>query len=663
MPKLISQCPTCKKTGVLEKNSFKLGKTKFITLSCGHCYSEDLTKISDSDDLFLHDNRKLYPFQVEGHKFLERSNFRALIADEMGLGKTIQVVSIIHSHYDELVPILIVVKASLTYNWFREIYLGTGRMPQVYKPGIPIIPGIKMLIVSYDTLTPREKTIGKDSFGDKLKKLDTTNIDIIKAFNPKTIILDECQMIKNHDAGRTNAVREVVRDIKTEEITFVDPVKYDQRQKYYFDLANELLKKFNLDKRFELKFKNQKSELLGLTRCKVTGEGLITGEVIISKHLIADREDSEIVDVIKHEIAHAITPGAGHNQIWKDTAKSIGATGQVTYPCNGSIDITKVTEKIRKNLIALSGTPIKNNALEYFPILNLLTPNLFPSMRYFEDNYVDYYGWGNSVRAGGLRNPELFKTLTKDFIIRRLRDEVLPDLPKIQRDYKYYELSNEVRKAYGKRVKDLEKFMDETEDTGFEYYTNLLAHLAKLRHITGIAKVEPVLEYGLDYLDQMNGSSKLVIFHHHIDVGDLLEIKLKESDHKIIRMTSADDSQTRLDKIDKFRDHGNIFLIPTLAGGEGLNLQFCNHAVLMEREWNPANEEQAEGRFSRIGSEYSSVQVVYPVATGTIDEYFAELVEIKRSNVKSSLDGVNIDYNESDIMRELAEIVVKKWKM
>lgn len=662
MSKIISECPICKKKNVIEKSHSDLGGSRFIDLSCNHTYIEKLVSKTTLDEIILNDGRKLYPFQVDGVKFIENSNFRCQISDEMGLGKTIQVIGAVNLHYEELVPILFIVKASLTYNWFREIYLGTGRMAQVYEPGVDLIPGIKMLIVSYDTITPREKTIGKDEFGEKITRLDETNLNILKGFRPKTIVLDEVQAIKNTQAKRTNAVREIVRDVEVREIKFVEP--NTERVKKFESIAKDLMKYHGIIDRFELKFKKDKNNILGICRCRVTGEGIITGDIILSASHIESDPDDDIIETILHEIAHAITPGAGHIGIWRDTCKSIGGDGEAKKYCQGTEDLTKVKEKIDKHVISLSGTPIKNNALEYFPILNLLKPQMFPSLRYFEDNYIDYYSYGKGSRPGGLRDPEGFIESTKDFIIRRLRSEVLPDLPKIQRDYKYYELSDKVRLAYGKRVKELEKFLDENEDDhGFEYTTNLLAHLARLRHVTGIAKVEPAIEYSLDYIESANGSSKLVIFHHHVDVGDLLELKLGESGSKIVRMKSSDDSESRLSKIDEFKDSGNIFLVPTLAGGEGINLQFCNHAMLLEREWNPANEEQAEGRFSRIGSEFQSVQVVYPIATGTIDEYFAELVEMKRSSVKASLDGMITDWNESEIMRELAEKVVKKWKM
>src|SRR5574337_598524 len=105
MPKIISQCPVCNKKGVTEKSFFNIGKSKFITLDCGHSYKQDIS-ITEDTSIVLNDGKKLYPFQVEGVHFAEKSGFSCLIADEQGLGKTIQAIALLHLHMDELKPIL-----------------------------------------------------------------------------------------------------------------------------------------------------------------------------------------------------------------------------------------------------------------------------------------------------------------------------------------------------------------------------------------------------------------------------------------------------------------------------------------------------------------------------------------------------------------------------
>jgi SNF2 family DNA or RNA helicase len=104
-----------------------------------------------------------------------------------------------------------------------------------------------------------------------------------------------------------------------------------------------------------------------------------------------------------------------------------------------------------------------------------------------------------------------------------------------------------------------------------------------------------------------------------------------------------------------------VMVASTLAAGEGLNLQFCSDAIMLERQWNPANEEQAEARFHRFGQK-NPVTVTYVLASETIDEYFTELVEQKRAIVASTLDNKEIAWDSNSLMRDLATILVSKGK-
>jgi len=113
--------------------------------------------------------------------------------------------------------------------------------------------------------------------------------------------------------------------------------------------------------------------------------------------------------------------------------------------------------------------------------------------------------------------------------------------------------------------------------------------------------------------------------------------------------------------VKEFKDDNSrrLMIASTLAAGEGLNLQFCSDAIILERQWNPANEEQVEGRFHRFG-QLNSVTITYMLASGTIDEYFTELVEIKRSIVAATMDKREIAWEQQSLMKELAEMLVSR---
>ena len=343
---------------------------------------------------------------------------------------------------------------------------------------------------------------------------------------------------------------------------------------------------------------------------------------------------------------------------------------------NPSATRTAMVRKLTKDVpcvIGLSGTPIKNNAEEYFTILNILKPERFHSQASYLRNYVNTYSNGWGTKAGGLKDPEYFAERTKDFIIRRTQAEVLPDLPKLNRQYRYAELGPRVEEAYNAL---LEKFANEYSSGSMKVFGagGILEYMTHMRHLTGMAKIEPVVDYVTDFLTDTD--RKIVIFRHHNDVHNEVERLLTAVCSAMalttpLSLTSDLTPEQRHEVVMKFKDdpQARVMIASTLASGEGLNLQFCSDCVMMERQWNPANEEQAEARFTRIGSQATIINAIYQVALGTIDEYLADLVESKRQIVHEALDGKRseTDYQEEGLMKELAEILVtkgmKKWKL
>lgn len=314
----------------------------------------------------------------------------------------------------------------------------------------------------------------------------------------------------------------------------------------------------------------------------------------------------------------------------------------------------------------LSGTPIKNDAGEFFPILNMLRPDLFPSRIVFDQVWVQTYWDGRKLKTGGFKDPARFKNYTKDFIIRRTRQEVLPDLPTVSRNNYFSELGPVVEEAYKEEYKKFQDYYNYggVGDSAFVRSSNILAYLTKMRHLTGIAKINPVVDYIKDFLSDTD--RKLTIFLHHKDVAQTLRAKLEQEGINPLMLSADLSGEARQYVIDRFQlPENRILIASTLASGEGLNLQFCSDCVMMERQWNPANEEQAEARFIRIGQLSDKVTAAYFVAVGTVDEFFAKIVEKKRAISANALDGQELKWDESSLIKELAEVLAqsggKQW--
>lgn len=345
----------------------------------------------------------------------------------------------------------------------------------------------------------------------------------------------------------------------------------------------------------------------------------------------------------------------------------------------------------RPRIMGLSGTPIKNDASEYGTILHLVNPTMFPS----ETGFIarDCYPVGNGNRYK-LRDPEGFHEKTKGFILRYTREEVLPELPKISRMFRYAEvLPGAELDAYMDAVKEFQSFMDKATEksgsVGMKDVTNILGYFSKMRRITGTAKVDEAMDFIEEFL--LDTDRKLVVFVHHHETANLLYAKLEKlmtegaMDLPLLAMPPFS-PERRQEIINEFKgveiqmqEDGSYIEVPTgknhrvmiastQAVGEGFNLQFCSDCLIMERQWNPSSEEQAEARFPRPGTllgKEDKINATYLIAAGTIDDFLTELVERKRAILYATLDNKDVEWEESSLMVELANALhvrgLKKW--
>ena len=339
--------------------------------------------------------------------------------------------------------------------------------------------------------------------------------------------------------------------------------------------------------------------------------------------------------------------------------------------------------------IPLSGTPWKNRGSEYFPVLNMLRPELFKGLKEFRWKWIDTYldRKTGKQREGGIRNIPKFREITSDFIIRRMRDDVLPDLPKINRQLRFVDLeayAEQYDKAEGRLAAILKAALIDGVPAN-----KIASIIMELKHITGQAKVKPCIEDCCEWLENVpKDYEKLTIFHHHIDVGDMLQKGDKEYDgidkwlvengyHKSLRLFGGRSPEERQGVIEKFRDDPScrVLIASTLASGEGLNIQFCQNAYMLERQWNPQNEEQAELRFSRpltksdlpdylkpIADRKVSIAIPYFIAAGTVDEILTNLVEGKRIQFRKTMNLKDefITWDEAELVHAVADAIIKK---
>jgi len=326
---------------------------------------------------------------------------------------------------------------------------------------------------------------------------------------------------------------------------------------------------------------------------------------------------------------------------------------------------TQQVRRIVKNkvVIALSGTPWKNRGSEFFSVLNMLAPSKFYSYEQYVNRWVERYWHGNTQKMGGINNPARFKEYVKDIVIRRERTEVMRELPLVNRTKLNIQMTPDESGVYDDAVNDFVEWYNEQRASISAIH--ILAKMSKLRHLTGLAKIPATLDYIEEFLEDTD--RKLVVFLHHVDVGNMLYDSCRErfgNEIDILKLTGGMNSEERNKTQMQFNEpKRSILIASTLAAGEGLNLQTCADCIIHERQFNPANEEQAEGRFIRIGQTADVVNSTYAIAVDSIDEQLDMLVEGKRRRFHAAMNSSEAPkWNENDIARDLADIIVNQHK-
>jgi len=303
--------------------------------------------------------------------------------------------------------------------------------------------------------------------------------------------------------------------------------------------------------------------------------------------------------------------------------------------------------------VFLSGTPIKNRASEYYPVLNLLDPVRFYSQASFCKNWLIPNEKGIYTRIDPYMLDK-FHELTSQYIIRREKRDVLTSLPKLMpRDYQYMEIEDPLLKDIYNNELDL--FQNFQRTAGKINSTVLLGWLAKMRAITGQAKVPWAIEYTEEFMNDTEDSLLLGI--HHVSVRDTLYLAMTQKGYSVVKFSGEDNIYAKERAKEGFiSKRFRLMIMNMLAGGVGVDglQKVCSNAVVLERQWNAADEEQFESRLDRDGQKIPCT-FVYPIAKGTVDEWFHDGVAVKRQICAETLgDSFEIESDEG-FLRDLVD--------
>lgn len=312
---------------------------------------------------------------------------------------------------------------------------------------------------------------------------------------------------------------------------------------------------------------------------------------------------------------------------------------------NPSAQATLSVKNIKSRCnIALTGTPIENNLMELWSIFDFVMPGyLFTKERFRERFILDE------------SNLSELKSLITPFILRRLKEEVLSELPeKLEKKY-LVEMKGKQKQLYSFYVNAIKNQLNEnksSEKSGRDKI-NLFAYLTKLREICldpslvvpdykgGSSKLTVVKEI---VKDASESGKKILLFSQFTSVLQKIEEDFKKEDISYLYLDGGTSAKDRVERVKKFNEDSNIkvFLISLKAGGVGLNLTSASVVIHFDPWWNPAVEDQATDRAHRFGQE-NKVEVIKLVAKDTIEEKIVLMQEDKRELIQSLMDGKTMD--------------------
>ena len=312
------------------------------------------------------------------------------------------------------------------------------------------------------------------------------------------------------------------------------------------------------------------------------------------------------------------------NDIGKYTGEfNYGILDEAQYIKNVHAQKTRSVKELRVcHRFALTGTPIENSIVDLWSIFDYIMPGYFEELSRFRDS-----------------TPEQVARKAGPFILRRIKEDVLEDLPPKYERILSAEMTGGQRKVYESMRMEARKAL-ESGGKAFD----ILPYLTRLRQVCvdpgmfldgykgGSGKMELLAELITEYLEQ---NHRILIFSQFVKALEAIESMLADKKIPTYFLSGSTPAKDRLEMMDSFNNGSgtDVFLISLKAGGTGLNLTGADTVIHLDPWWNIAAENQASDRTHRIG-QTRNVEVIKLIAEGSIEQRVVELQDIKREVIQ-----------------------------
>ncbi|CAL5061495.1 unnamed protein product [Urochloa decumbens] len=302
-------------------------------------------------------------------------------------------------------------------------------------------------------------------------------------------------------------------------------------------------------------------------------------------------------------------------------------------------------------VILLSGTPALSRPIELFTQLQALYPTVYKNVNDYGNRYCKggFYG----LYQGASNHEELHNLMKATVMIRRLKKDVLSQLPVKRRQQTFLDLSEKDVKHVRALFHELEtlKIKIESADSKEMFDSLKFAQknlINKLYTDSATAKIPAVLDFLGTIIE---ADCKFLIFAHHQNMIEAIEQYLLKKKVKCIKIDGQTPVTTRQTLVTDFQNKDDIkaAVLSIRAGGYGLTLTAASTVIFAELSWTPGDIIQAEDRAHRIG-QVSSVNIYYLLSNDTIDDLMWDAVQGKLENLGQMLDGQDktLDVSQTD---------------
>lgn len=290
-----------------------------------------------------------------------------------------------------------------------------------------------------------------------------------------------------------------------------------------------------------------------------------------------------------------------------------------------------------------TGTPIENHLGELWSLFRFINPGLLGSQESFNERFAA------PIEKKDTQASQHLKSLLQPFILRRLKTEVLTELPARIETTIHVEQSDEEKAFYEALRRNALKNIANAEGSGAgQQRVKILAELMKLRraccHPQLVMKNSQISSSKLKAFaailsELLENKHKVLVFSQFVGHLKIIRELLEEQQVEYQYLDGSTPSKKRQQAVNNFqKGEGDVFLISLKAGGSGLNLTAADYVIHMDPWWNPAVEDQASDRAHRMGQK-RPVTIYRMITSQTIEEKILAMHQQKRDLASQLLEG------------------------